>query len=160
MDIDNFDGGVVLKVFAQLGDIYVHRAGVEVVIVNPDGLERVVAFENLVDVGAQQAEQFRLLGGELRYLVADKKHLLLGVESKLSDFVHRDFLALLALYAAKDGLDSEHEFFHRERLRDIIVCADFEPFEDIVLKRFCRKEYDGYLGVDGAYFWSEVRPSF
>ena len=38
VDIDNLNLVVVLKVLAQLSDVNVHRAGVEVVVVNPDCL--------------------------------------------------------------------------------------------------------------------------
>lgn len=40
---------------AELGDVYVHRARVEVVVVNPYRLEGVVALENFVDVRTQEA---------------------------------------------------------------------------------------------------------
>ncbi len=106
-------------------------------------------------MSTQQAEQFRLLGGKLGHLVANHQSLLLCVESKLSDLVHRDLLALLALYAAQYGLDSEQEFLHRERLGDIIVSTDLEALEDIFLYRFRGKEYDGHLRVDRADFLRE-----
>ena len=160
MDVDDLDRGIVLEVLAELGDVYVHRAGVEVVVVDPDGLEGVVAFEDLVDMRAQEAEQFRLLGGELGDLVADEEHLLLGVEGELAYLVHGNLLALLALDAAQDSLDTEYELFHRERLGDIVVGADLEAFEDIVLERFCGEEDDRYFGVDGTDFLSEGKTVF
>ena len=52
VDVDDLDGGVGLEVLAQLGDVDVHGAGVEIVVVDPDGLEGVVALENLVAVCA------------------------------------------------------------------------------------------------------------
>ena len=63
MDVDDFDGRVVFEVLAQLGDVDVHRTGIEVIVVNPDSLEGIVALEDFVDMGAQQAQQLRLLGG-------------------------------------------------------------------------------------------------
>ncbi len=112
MDVDDFDGRVILEMLAQLGDVDVHGAGVEVIVVNPDGLEGEVALEYLVDVCAEQAEQFRLLGSELGHLVVDKKYLLLSVEGKLAYLIHCNLLALLALDTAQDGLDAKHEFLH------------------------------------------------
>ena len=51
---------------AQFGDVYVHAAGVEVVVVNPEFrfLQSEVALEDFVYVSAEQAQQFRLLGCE------------------------------------------------------------------------------------------------
>ena len=145
---------------AQLGDIDVHRASVEVVVVNPDGLEGEVALEDNVDVGAEQREQLALLGGELGDFVFKHEHLLLGVEGEFAYLVHCHLFAFLAFYAAQDGLDAEHEFFHREGLGDIVVGADFEAFEDVFLERFCGKEDDGHLGIDGAYLLSQGKAVF
>ena len=58
VDVDDLDRGIVFEVLAELGDVYVHRACVEVVVVDPDGLEGEVALEYLVDVGAEEAEKF------------------------------------------------------------------------------------------------------
>ena len=63
MDVDDFDRGVFFEMLAQLGDVDVHRTGIEVIVVNPDSLEGIVALEDFVDMGAQQAQQLRLLGG-------------------------------------------------------------------------------------------------
>ena len=48
VDIDDFYLRIVLQVLAQLGDVDIHRAGVEIVVVNPDGLQGEVALQNLV----------------------------------------------------------------------------------------------------------------
>ena len=48
VDIDDFYLRIVLQVLAQLGDVDIHRAGVEIVVVNPDGLQSEVALQNLV----------------------------------------------------------------------------------------------------------------
>ena len=80
--VDDFDGRIVLEVLAQLGDVDVHGTCVEVVVVDPNGLERIVAFENFVDVSTEKAEEFGFLSGELGDFVADEEHLLLGIESE------------------------------------------------------------------------------
>ena len=56
VDVDDFNLRVVLQMLAQLGDINVHRACVEIVVVNPDGLQREVTLQNLVGVAAEQGE--------------------------------------------------------------------------------------------------------
>lgn len=43
VDIDDFYVVVVLEVLTQFGNIYVHGAGIEVVIVNPNGFQGKVA---------------------------------------------------------------------------------------------------------------------
>ena len=48
MDIDDFDLIIVLQMLTQLGDIHIHRAGVEIVIVDPNGLQGKVALQDLI----------------------------------------------------------------------------------------------------------------
>ena len=43
MNIDNLNLRIVLQVLAQLSDVDIHRAGIEVVIVDPDGFQSEVA---------------------------------------------------------------------------------------------------------------------
>lgn len=155
VDIDDFDRRVILEVLAELGDVHVHRAGVEIVIVNPYGLEREVAFEYFVDVCTQQAQKFAFLCGKLGDFVIDHKHLLLCVECELADFVHRDFLAFLAFDTAQYGFDAEHQFFHGEWFGDVVVGTDFEAFEYVVFERLGGEEYDGDFGVDRTDFLCE-----
>ena len=50
VDIDNLNLVVVLQVLAQFGDVDIHGACIEVVVVNPDGAQCVVALENFVGV--------------------------------------------------------------------------------------------------------------
>ena len=85
MDIDNLNLRIVLQMLAQLGDIDIHGTGIEVVVVNPDGLQGEVALQDLVGVRAQQCQQFVLLGGQLGLLLTDNQQLLLGVEDELAD---------------------------------------------------------------------------
>ena len=61
VDVDDLDGGVIFEFLAQLGDVNVHRARVEVVVIDPDGLQGEVALQDLVHVGAQQAQQLALV---------------------------------------------------------------------------------------------------
>ena len=71
----DFDFGVVLQQLAKLRDIHVHAAGVEVVVVHPDGLQGKVALQHVVDVNAEHRQQLAFLRGELRLLVAQKQYL-------------------------------------------------------------------------------------
>ena len=145
---------------AQLGDVHVHRTGVEVVVVNPDGLQGEVALQNLVGVAAEQGEQLVLLSGELSLLVANTEQLLLGVESEAADVVDRTLLGLLATYATQDGLNTEYKLFHRERLGDVVVGTNLEAFENVLLQSLGCEEYDRYLGVGLTYFLGECESVF
>ena len=64
VDVDDFHLFVHAQVLTQLGDVHVHGAGVEVVVVDPDLFEGEIALEDFVHVCAEQAQEFALLGGE------------------------------------------------------------------------------------------------
>ena len=51
VDIDDFNRRIVLQVLAQFGDVDIHRTGVKVIVVDPDGLESIVALEDFIDMG-------------------------------------------------------------------------------------------------------------
>ena len=112
VDIDDFNLWVVLEMLAQFCDVDVHRTCVEIVVVNPDGLQSEVALQYFVSVAAEQCKQFVLLCCELCLLLADGEELLLCVEGEIADSVNRALLVLLAAHTAEDSLYTEHEFFH------------------------------------------------
>ena len=112
VDVNNLDLWIVLEVLTQLGDVNIHRACVEVVIVDPDGLQSEVALQNLVRVAAEQGQQLVLLCGELGLLLAYLEQLLLGVECELTQAVNCRLAALLALGTAQNGLNTEYELLH------------------------------------------------
>ena len=53
MDVDDLEGIVLLQVLTQLGDIDVHATSIEVVVIDPDGLQRKVALQDFVCMSAQ-----------------------------------------------------------------------------------------------------------
>ena len=95
MDVDNLNLGIILQMLAQFGDVDIHRTGIEVVVVDPDGLQGEVALQDLIGVAAQQGQQLILLGGQLTLLVAQAEQLLLGIEGELTDAVYGALLVLL-----------------------------------------------------------------
>ena len=97
MNIDDLNLTVILEVLAQLGDIHIHGASVEVVVVDPDGLQGEVALQDLVGMTAEQGQQLVLLGGKLGLLIVDGEQLLLGIEGEATDAVHGALLVLLAI---------------------------------------------------------------
>jgi len=80
VNVDNLNVWIILQVLAQLGDIDIHRTGVEVVVINPDGLECEVTLQYLVGMAAEEGEQFVLLGLEHCLLITEGEELLLCVE--------------------------------------------------------------------------------
>jgi hypothetical protein len=48
MNIDNLDRVIGSQMLTQFCDIYIHAAGVEIVVVGPHGLQREVTLQNLV----------------------------------------------------------------------------------------------------------------
>ena len=72
----------------QLGDINIHRAGIEIIVINPDGLQGKVALKNLVGMTAKQSQQFIFLRSQFRLLITNNQQLLLGVEGKLTNAVN------------------------------------------------------------------------
>ena len=70
VDVDDFNAVITLQVLTELGDVNVHSASVEVVVVNPNSLERIVTLQNLVCMCTEQAEQFAFLRGKLRLRLA------------------------------------------------------------------------------------------
>ena len=172
VDVDDFDLFVHAQVLTQLGDVDVHGAGVEVVVVDPDLFECEIALEDFVHVRAEQAEEFAFLGGELLRCFAVlhfrfkfradalsvgfvaagvAENLLLRVEGVvLTDVVERAFAVFLALYATENGVDAEGELFHGEGLGEVVVSTYAEAFEYIFFERFGGEEDDGHFGVGQA----------
>ena len=104
MNIVDFDRRVVLEVLSQFGDVDVHAACIEIVVHNPDCLERHFTFQHLVCIGTQERQQLTLLGGQLGLLVADSQELALCVEGKLAHDVARHLVLTLASYTTQNGL--------------------------------------------------------
>ena len=48
MDVDNLNLRVVLQVLTQLSDVNIHRTCIEIVVINPDGLQGEIALQNLI----------------------------------------------------------------------------------------------------------------
>ena len=71
VDVDDLYRFVLLEVLAELGDVHIHAAGIEEVVVEPDGLQGKLALKDLVGVGAEEREQLRLLRGELGLAIVD-----------------------------------------------------------------------------------------
>ena len=147
MDVDDLHIGIAREVFTEFGDVNVHRASVEVVVVDPNLFERVVALENFVHMRAEQAEEFAFLGGELLRFAILCERLLLCIEEERTDGVLRAFTVTLATYTAQDSLNAEGQFFHRERLGEVVVGTDFEAFKHIFFECFSGQEHDGHLRV-------------
>ena len=87
MDVDDFNLRILLQVLAQLGDVHIHRAGVEVVVVYPNGLQGKVTLQYLVGMRTEQSQQLVLLCSELRLLIANAQQLLLCIKGEVTDMI-------------------------------------------------------------------------
>ena len=68
--VQDFNIFVALQMLAKFGDIYIHASGIEVIVVNPNGLQGKVALQHLVGVLVKQGKQLTFLGGKFGFLVA------------------------------------------------------------------------------------------
>ena len=65
MNIDDFDTWIILQVLTQLGDVNVHRTCVEVIVVDPYGLQGEVTLQDFVGMSAKETEEIAFLRGQL-----------------------------------------------------------------------------------------------
>jgi hypothetical protein len=63
MNVDDFNFRIVFQMFPEFGNVNIHTTGIEIIIVDPNGFQGKVAFQNLVGIVAKQAEQFGFFGG-------------------------------------------------------------------------------------------------
>ena len=121
---------------AQFGDVNIHGARIEVVVVNPNGLQSIVARKKFVRLVAEKSKEFSFLGGEFHVLVTDGEGLLLSVELEFANLTQCVVLVLLTHYATEDSLDTENHHIHAEWLGDVVVGTDFETFTDVFSECF------------------------
>lgn len=130
VDVDNLNGGVSFEILAQFGYIDVHTACGEIGIVFPYFLESAGAVDELVEVDAEEFEQFAFLGGQPNGFVVFKgKGLIVVVEFEFADGELVVFGFVFIEGASYGGVDASEKFFHTERFGDIVVGADFKAFE-------------------------------
>ncbi len=145
VDVDDFHAVVSLEVLAELGDIDIHGARVEIVVINPDGFQCEVTLQHFVGVCAEETEEFAFFGGEFRLGFSAGKNLLLCVEGEGANLVVQAVAILLSSDASQDGFDAEGEFLHGERLGQIVVSTNSETFEDVIFERLGGEEDDGHF---------------
>jgi hypothetical protein len=66
-----------------------------------------------------------------------------AVNAQPAEFDVRLALARLALAAPQDGLNSEEQFAHAERLDDVVVGAELEADDPVDLFALCGKHHHG-----------------
>ena len=84
VNVDDLNGFIILQMLTQFGDVHIHASGIEIVVVNPNGLQSKVALQNIIGMSTKQAQQFGFLSCQLSLLFSDSKNLLLSIEGKLS----------------------------------------------------------------------------
>ena len=70
MQIHDLDRRIFAEVFAELGNVYVHAACIEIGIVAPDGFQCEAAADRLVQILTKKPEQLRFLARQARGVLA------------------------------------------------------------------------------------------
>ena len=100
VNVEDFDVIVIFQMFTQFGDINVHAAGIEIIVVNPNGFQSEVTLQNLVSVLVKQSQKFTFLGSQFGLLVSASQNLFLGVKGVASQFQNSLIRRFLSLNAA------------------------------------------------------------
>src|SRR3954469_25408477 len=118
------------KLLAQPGDVYINGTGIAVKVLSPDQAEQTLAVQHHALVTHERREQVELLGAQLNRFTADRDLAPRRVEPDVGNLEHA-FGLHGALAASQDGLYAGYELARGERLRDVVVGANFEP-DDLV----------------------------
>ena len=81
---------------AQFSDINIHRTRIEVIIINPNGLQSKVALKNFISMRTEKSQKFVFLCSQLGLLIADGEQLFLCIEGETTDMIDRAFLVFLS----------------------------------------------------------------
>ena len=56
VNVDNLDRIILFQMFTQLSDIHVHASCIEIIIINPNGLQCEITLQNLISMSTKQAQ--------------------------------------------------------------------------------------------------------
>ena len=94
VNVLDVDARVVLEVFAEFGDIDVHRSGVEVVFLFPDLLQGLGALQGVAHVLAEHQQQVGFLRGQFLGLLTIDEQMTRCVESVGAQMEQRRLVSL------------------------------------------------------------------
>lgn len=57
VNIDDLYRRIVLQMLAQLGDVNIHAAGIEIIVIDPYRFQRKVTLKDLIDMSAKETEK-------------------------------------------------------------------------------------------------------
>ena len=157
MDVHYFYRAVFPEVFAELGNVNVHAAAIEVGIATPYALEGSFAGQEVVLVFAQHKQELVLFGRECMRIVAVLQRAQLTIKMVCAD-VELDLRVVLIVHflvAFQDGLYFMKQYFAVEWLGDIVIGTQFVAGKDVVLHAFGREEEQGYVRIYIAYFFCQ-----
>src|SRR5262245_4470904 len=109
-----------------------HRAGVDGGLVAPDAIHQLVAGEDVAGMGGEEPEQLELLRRELDGVPRPARLATGAVEL---DRAEGDLLSGRRgpVAAPEDSTHACRELARREGLRDVVVGAEFEPYDPVSL---------------------------
>ena len=117
MNVDDFNRIIFFQVLTQLCDIYIHTTCIEIVVINPNSLQRKVTLQNFVGMCTKQAQQFGFFGGQFSLLLGSRQNLFLRVECKLTNLIDVALLVLLSANTSQDSFNSESQLLDRKSTR-------------------------------------------
>ena len=129
--------GVALDLGAEPLDVHVERLGVAEVVRAPDPVDEHVAREHPARVRQQELEQLELLERQRGDLAAHPDLVARGVDPHVADLELVGPVDLVgvdvARHPAQRGAHARDQLAQAERLRHVVVGADFEPDDGVDL---------------------------
>lgn len=149
MNILHLDLVVVLQIFPQARDKNIEASTQKVVVLAPKLDQDVRAFHDLVAVFVKHFEQVGFFLGEgfgLLVLVGERE--IFVVEKVFADVDGRGSAQHVGVFrTAEENVNFQKQFLDGKRLRDVVVCADGQALNFVLLHAFCRKKNDRHLLV-------------
>lgn len=141
-----FDAVVQAEVLAQARNEYVETAAEEIIVFPPDGFEDERALDDLIPVFIQQFQQFGFLDCQcFRISVGGQAEVFVIKLVSTDADGHPGPEHAGVLGSAQKNINFQQEFFYAEWFGDVVVGADSQPVDLVLLHAFGCQENNGHL---------------
>ena len=120
--------------------MHVDRAGLAAVVHAPDLLKELVACERHARVGQKQAQEFKFFIRKRDTRAVDRDRVCVEIDDEPT--AAQLMCSFFRLAAAQHRLDAGHELHHAEWLDEVIVRAEVEAADLVVLRALGRSHDD------------------
>src|SRR5215208_3903354 len=134
---------IALDLAAQVRDVHVCSPLVADVLALPEVLHDLSPRVHLLWLFGEEGEEPELRRRQPHVLVVDAHLVPDEIELQPADAPYRIARETVELAAPQDRPDPADQLGHRERLGDVIVCADLEPDDAVDLAVLCGQHEDG-----------------